>query len=823
MGDVPRMQRVDLLSVINHERAVTVDVQGRPHDRSSVGEGHRHQRSHRGAHLPVCRLRRLPLRRRPAQLIDPNGQPLQHRDRERLPIEPILANTQRERQRGRGGDRKISATLVDIEADPDDDQRFRQRQVLAQDAAHLARAGVDRTLRCASCVPRRIQPGHQEVIGPFELWAESGHRRDRLCDRQPGREGHPPRDVYRSGQDRREGQPQPGRRLPAAIQPPPAGGLRLGEHDGIRAGQLDGPGVGRREAFVDLDHGIPSCGWAERRCETRGVHGHRHGDKAIVRSMSNDGFATAAEANAPDLSTTAGKLADLKRRVAEVANAGSTVAVEKQHAKGKKTARERIELLLDEGTFIEMDKYARHRSSQFGQDKHRPYGDGVVTGYGQIDGRQVAVFAQDFTVFGGSLGEVFGEKIVKVMDWAAKIGCPVIGLNDSGGARIQEGVVSLGLYGEIFFRNVRNSGVVPQISVIMGPCAGGAVYSPAITDFTVMVDKTSHMFITGPDVIKTVTGEEVAFEDLGGARAHNTKSGVAHYMGTDEDDAIEYVKALLSYLPSNNMEEPPAFDVDSDLTVTDEDRWLDTCIPDSPNQPYDMHQVIEHVVDDGEFLEVHALFAPNIVVGFARVDGQSVGIVANQPMQFAGCLDIEASEKAARFVRTCDAFNVPILTFVDVPGFLPGTDQEWNGIIRRGAKLIYAYAEATVPKITVITRKAYGGAYDVMGSKHLGADINLAWPTAQIAVMGAQGAVNILYRKELQKAVEEGRDVEAARADFIKLYEETLANPYIAAERGYIDTVITPSNTRMNVTRALRALKTKRESLPPKKHGNIPL
>ena len=539
--------------------------------------------------------------------------------------------------------------------------------------------------------------------------------------------------------------------------------------------------------------------------------------------MSNDGFAAAAEANAPDLSTTAGKLADLKRRVAEVANAGSTVAVEKQHAKGKKTARERLEALLDEGTFIEMDKYARHRSSQFGQDKHRPYGDGVVTGYGQIDGRQVAVFAQDFTVFGGSLGEVFGEKIVKVMDWAAKIGCPVIGLNDSGGARIQEGVVSLGLYGEIFFRNVRNSGVVPQISVIMGPCAGGAVYSPAITDFTVMVDKTSHMFITGPDVIKTVTGEEVAFEDLGGARAHNTKSGVAHYMGTDEDDAIEYVKALLSYLPSNNMEEPPAFDVDTDLTVTDEDRWLDTCIPDSPNQPYDMHQVIEHIVDDGEFLEVHALFAPNIVVGFARVDGQAVGVVANQPMQFAGCLDIEASEKAARFVRTCDAFNVPILTFVDVPGFLPGTDQEWNGIIRRGAKLIYAYAEATVPKITVITRKAYGGAYDVMGSKHLGADINLAWPTAQIAVMGAQGAVNILYRKELQKAVKEGRDVEAARADFIKLYEQTLANPYIAAERGYIDTVITPSNTRMNVTRALRALKTKRESLPPKTHGNIPL
>ncbi|MBK8469016.1 MAG: acyl-CoA carboxylase subunit beta [Candidatus Phosphoribacter sp.] len=541
--------------------------------------------------------------------------------------------------------------------------------------------------------------------------------------------------------------------------------------------------------------------------------------------MSNDGVPTAtATSAASPLATTADKLADLKRRVAEVANAGSTTAVDKQHAKGKKTARERIAMLLDEGTFIEMDKYARHRSTQFGQDKHRPYGDGVVTGYGQVDGRQVAVFAQDFTVFGGSLGEVFGQKIVKVMDWAAKIGCPVVGLNDSGGARIQEGVVSLGLYGEIFFRNVRSSGVVPQISVVLGPCAGGAVYSPAITDFTVMVDKTSHMFITGPDVIKTVTGEEVEFEDLGGARAHNTKSGVAHYMGVDEDDAIDYVKALLSYLPSNNMELPPAYGSgDGDLEVTEDDLWLDTCIPDSPNQPYDMHEVIEHIVDDGEFLEVHALFAPNILVGFARVDGMSVGVVANQPMQYAGCLDIEASEKAARFVRTCDAFNVPVLTLVDVPGFLPGTDQEWNGIIRRGAKLIYAYAEATVPKITVITRKAYGGAYDVMGSKHLGADINLAWPTAQIAVMGAQGAVNILYRKELAKAREDGRDVEAARAEFIALYEQTLANPYIAAERGYIDTVISPANTRMNVTRALRALRTKRETLPPKKHGNIPL
>ncbi|MBD3781926.1 MAG: acyl-CoA carboxylase subunit beta [Micrococcales bacterium] len=524
-----------------------------------------------------------------------------------------------------------------------------------------------------------------------------------------------------------------------------------------------------------------------------------------------------------DTTTTAGKLADLKRRVAEVANAGSDRAVEKQHARGKKTARERLEMLLDDGSFVEMDKYARHRSVAFGQDRNRPYGDGVVTGYGTVDGRTVAVFAQDFTVFGGSLGEVFGEKIVKIMDFAMKVGCPVVGLNDSGGARIQEGVVSLGLYGEIFRRNVHASGVVPQISLIMGPCAGGAVYSPAVTDFTVMVDQTSHMFITGPDVIKTVTGEDVGFEELGGARTHNTKSGVAHYMGTDEEDAVEYVKALLSYLPSNNMEDPPVFGEENDLEVTDDDRFLDTVIPDSPNVPYDMHAVIEKVLDDGEFLEVSPLFAPNIITGFGRVEGRSVGVVANNPMQFAGTLDIDASEKAARFVRTCDAFNVPVLTFVDVPGFLPGTDQEWDGIIRRGAKLIYAYSEATVPLVTVITRKAYGGAYDVMGSKHLGADINLAWPTAQIAVMGAQGAVNILYRKELKKAGEAGESVEEARAAFIKQYEEALANPYVAAERGYIDTVITPSNTRMNVTKALRALRTKRESLPPKKHGNIPL
>jgi len=523
-----------------------------------------------------------------------------------------------------------------------------------------------------------------------------------------------------------------------------------------------------------------------------------------------------------DMHTTAGRLADLHRRNDEAVHAGSARAVDKQHAKGKMTARERINALLDDGSFIEMDELARHRSSAFGLEDERPYGDGVVTGYGTIDDRPVCVFAQDFTVFGGSLGEVFGEKIVKVMDLALKTGRPVIGINDSGGARIQEGVVSLGLYGDIFYRNVMASGVVPQVSLIMGPCAGGAVYSPAITDFTVMVDGTSHMFITGPDVIKTVTGEDVAMEELGGARTHNTKSGVAHYLAHDEADAIDYVKALLSYLPSNNLEDPPDYGgepTSAPIEISDADRELDTFIPDSANQPYDMHIVIEHVLDDAEFLEVHALFAPNIICGFGRVEGRSVGVVANQPMQFAGTLDIDASEKAARFVRTCDAFNVPVLTLVDVPGFLPGTSQEWDGIIRRGAKLIYAYAEATVPKVTVITRKAYGGAYDVMGSKHLGADMNLAWPTAQIAVMGAQGAVNILYRKELKDADEP----EILRRSFIADYEDTLANPYVAAERGYVDSVIPPSYTRSYVARALRTLRTKRQTLPPKKHGNIPL
>ncbi len=525
-----------------------------------------------------------------------------------------------------------------------------------------------------------------------------------------------------------------------------------------------------------------------------------------------------AATGGPDRRTTAGKAADLQQR-REEAQARRKSAVDKQHAKGKKTAMERIEELLDEGSFQQIDGLARHRSHSFGLQKNRPYGDGVITGYGTIDGRPVCVFAQDFTVFGGSLGEVFGEKIVKIMDLALKTGCPIIGINDSGGARIQEGVVSLGMYGEIFMRNVRASGVIPQISLIMGPCAGGAVYSPAITDFTIMVDKTSHMFITGPDVIKTVTGEDVPFEELGGAVTHNSKSGVSHYAAEDESDALEYVRVLLSHLPSNNLEEPPVYDMTADLSISEEDRELDTLLPDSVNQPYDMHTVIEHVLDDGDFLEVQPLFAPNLIVGFGRVEGRAVGVVANQPMQFAGTLDIDASEKAARFVRTCDAFNVPVLTFVDVPGFLPGTDQEWNGIIRRGAKLIYAYCEATVPLVTVITRKAYGGAYDVMGSKHLGGDINLAWPTAEIAVMGAQGAVNILYRKELAAA----ENPEQRRAELIEEYTDTLANPYQAAERGYIDRVILPHETRTQVVRALRALRNKRKESLPKKHGNIPL
>nr|WP_234983412.1 acyl-CoA carboxylase subunit beta [Demequina sp. NBRC 110053] len=500
-----------------------------------------------------------------------------------------------------------------------------------------------------------------------------------------------------------------------------------------------------------------------------------------------------------------------------------TIAQDKQHARGKKSARERVEQLLDEGSFVELDALSRHRSRNFGLDANRPYGDGVITGYGTIDGRQVAVFSQDFTVFGGSLGEVHGQKITKIQDFALRTGVPLIGISDGGGARIQEGVAALTQFAEIFRRNVASSGVIPQISIILGPSAGGAVYSPALTDFIVMADGTSQMFITGPDVIKSVTGENVTFEELGGGQAHNAKSGVAHYLASDEDDAIEYVQHLLQYLPQNNLSDPPAWDSEADLEPTEDDLALDTIVPDSDNQPYDMKAVIETVLDDGELFEIQPLFAPNVVVGFGHVEGQSVGIVANQPQSMAGTLDINASEKAARFVRTCDAFNIPVLTFVDVPGFLPGVDQEHQGIIRRGAKLIYAYAEATVPLVTVITRKAYGGAYIVMASKQLGADVNLAWPTAQIAVMGAGGAVNVLQRRALGKVAEEGGDVEVERSRLTAEYEEQIVNPYDAADRGYVDAVIEPSQTRAHIVRSLRALRTKRASLPPKKHGNIPL
>ena len=520
-----------------------------------------------------------------------------------------------------------------------------------------------------------------------------------------------------------------------------------------------------------------------------------------------------------DIRTTAGKIADLRRRRLQAENSGSEAAIAKRHAQGKLTARERIARLVDAGSFVEMDAFARHRSTNFGMDANRVYGDGVITGHATVDGRQIAIYAQDFLVFGGSLGEVVGEKIVKVMEFALKAGIPVVGLNDSGGARIQEGVASLSQYGEIFKRNVRASGVIPQISLILGPTAGGAVYSPAITDFVVMVNETSQMFITGPDVIKAVTGEEVGMEELGGGLTHNTKTGNSHYLADSEEDALDFVKALLSYLPSNNMDQAPVLAATASSDVAPSDRALDSLIPDNPNKPYDMKVLIEAIIDEADFLEVHTLFAPNIIVGFGRVDGHSIGIIANQPMNLAGTLDIDASEKAARFVRTCDAFGIPIVTLVDVPGFLPGTEQEWNGIIRRGAKLLYAYGEATVPLITIITRKAYGGAYIVMGSKHLGADVNLAWPTAQIAVMGAQGAVNILHRKELADA----KDVDAKRNELIADYEDTLLNPYIAADRGFIDAVIEPQETRNQIGKALTALRNKRVNLPPRKHGNIPL
>jgi propionyl-CoA carboxylase beta chain len=515
--------------------------------------------------------------------------------------------------------------------------------------------------------------------------------------------------------------------------------------------------------------------------------------------------------------STQDRIAELDRRRAEARAGGGEEAIAKQHQRGKLTARERIDLLLDDGSFTETDAFAVHRASGFGLEDKRILGDGVVTGYGTVDGRRICVFSQDFTAFGGSLGEVFAAKVVKVMDLAERMGVPVVGLNDSGGARIQEGVVSLGGYGDIFLRNVRSSGVIPQISAIMGPCAGGAVYSPAITDFVFMVQDTSHMFITGPNVIKTVTGEDVTMEQLGGAMTHAATSGVAHFAAADEQTCLDDIKYLLSFLPANNLELPP-------VTATGDDPErlvpeLDTFVPDSSNVPYDVRDIVRTVFDDGEFLEVHEHFARNLVVGLARLDGHPVGVVCNQPQHLAGVLDIDSSEKGARFVRFCDAFNLPVVTFVDVPGFLPGTDQEYGGIIRHGAKLLYAYAEASVPKLTIIVRKAYGGAYDVMGSKHLGADVNLAWPTAEIAVMGAKGAVNILYRRELEAA----GDPEALHGEFEQRYAEDLANPWRAAERGYVDAVIRPSETRQELVKALRFTATKREQRPARKHGNIPL
>jgi len=512
------------------------------------------------------------------------------------------------------------------------------------------------------------------------------------------------------------------------------------------------------------------------------------------------------------------RLEEMRERYAGARQGGGEERIAKQHAAGKLTAHERVEALLDPGSFQELDALVVHRSRDFGMEKNRIPGDGVVTGHGRIDGRNVYVFAQDFTVFGGSLSETFAEKILKVMDAAMKVGVPLIGLNDSGGARIQEGVVSLAGYADIFLRNTLASGVIPQISAIMGPCAGGAVYSPAITDFTVMVQDSSYMFITGPDVIKEVTHEEVTKEKLGGAMTHNAVSGVAHFASADDRDALMLIRDLLSFMPLNNMEDPPIRPTDDPEDRTDEQ--LNSLVPDNPNLPYDIKTVIETVVDDGGFLEVHEHFAKNIVVGFGRLGGKPVGIVANQPAVLAGVLDINASVKGARFVRFCDCFNIPLITFEDVPGFLPGTEQEFRGIILHGAKLLYAYAEATVPKVTVITRKSYGGAYCVMASKHIRTDFNFAWPSAEIAVMGPAGAVQIVYRRDLDKA---GDGAEALRQRHVDDYREKFANPYVAAERGYIDEIIEPARTRAKLIASLRLLENKRDTNPPRKHGNIPL
>jgi propionyl-CoA carboxylase beta chain len=496
---------------------------------------------------------------------------------------------------------------------------------------------------------------------------------------------------------------------------------------------------------------------------------------------------------------------------------GGEERIEAQHGRGRLTARERLDLLLDKGSFRETDMFVTHRTTDFGLEKRKYLGDSVVTGWGTVDGRLVYVFSQDFTVFGGSLGEVHSAKICKIMDMAMKNGAPVIGLNDSGGARIQEGVVSLGAYADIFLRNTLASGVIPQISAIMGPCAGGAVYSPALTDFIFMVRNSSYMFVTGPDVVKTVTHEDVTFEELGGADTHASTSGVCHYVAENEADCLYMIRVMLSYLPQNNMEDPPFVPTSDDRLRTEE--ALDTIIPEDPSKPYDMRDLIKMIVDDGIYMEVHENYAPNIVTCFARLGGHSVGIIANQPNVLAGVLDINSSDKAGRFVRFCDSFNLPLITFVDVPGFLPGTGQEHGGIIRHGAKLLYAYCEATVPKITVITRKAYGGAYDVMSSKHIRGDLNFAWPSAELAVMGPEGAVNIIFRKEIAEA----EDADKRRAELVAEYREKFANPYIAASRGYIDDVIEPRYTRPRLINALEMLTNKRDSNPPKKHGNIPL
>ena len=511
------------------------------------------------------------------------------------------------------------------------------------------------------------------------------------------------------------------------------------------------------------------------------------------------------------------KIDELRRRKAKSRSGGGQNRISAQHAKGKLTARERIQELLDEDSFTEVDALVEHRCRDFDMDRNIIPGDGVVCGYGTIDGRLVYCFAQDFTVYGGSLGEMHGLKICKILDMALKTGAPVIGLNDSGGARIQEGVASLGSYAEIFFRNVRSSGVIPQISVIMGPCAGGAVYSPAITDFVVMVEETSHMFITGPEVIKTVTNEEVGFEDLGGATTHARKSGVTHFTAKDDHVALEIVRELVSLIPSNNLDTAPSIETSDPLERSCDS--LDSLVPEDPSRPYDMGEVIQEVLDLDSFLEVQDGFAPNIIIGLGRLGGQSIGVVANQPMHLAGCLDIDASVKAARFVRFCDAFNIPLLTFVDVPGFLPGASQEWGGIIRHGAKLLYAFAEATVPKMTVITRKAYGGAYDVMSSKHIRGDYNIAWPTAELAVMGAKGAVQIIHRRRIGSS----KNPEQERQRLVDDYEESFANPYKAAALGYLDDVIVPSETRSVLVKALGVILEKEEPRPEKKHGNIPL